>query len=934
MFIKKRLLKSASAFLLFSYAGAIFATPVTFFTTRSGGLTAFTDAVTAADTNYNTNLKPSGAPTVTSTVYSFSIPNTSTTSGVFSVTLGSTPLYIRTSRGGVAANNSSTGNLGGTNYTSWSVGYQNRGGSNSGVNWTNALADGYKVEFFSDAGLTTRTGVNSFGVHINDWGTCCTTVTSATPTGTTIGTGVYLVFETGATSNALEVGTMTSSISGTEHFVGAIDDRASVFNSVTLVPTGIGEAFGTGSVIYLSTVQIGSAVSSSSVNTVTAPSTPSSVDIVASHGKSYLDLGTGLNRTFDGGTLVIPVAASPFTDSNPYTVNNVSGNTLQIDSGVTATFSGVFSGTGGLTKSGAGTLIFSAANTYAGATNISAGTLTVTGSLSNSTAVTVSSGATYNMGASDTIGSIAGAGTVALNSYTLTAGGLNTDTTVSGVITGTGGLTKTGTGTLTLNGVNTYSGTTTVSTGTLLVGSSSSNSAATVAGSTTVASGATLAGHGTVGATGTTLTNSGTVSPGNNSIGTLAVGGAYVQNSGGSLAIGLTPTTNDLLAVTGQATLAGTLTVSGSAGTYSPTRYTLMTSGGRTGIFDALSSNLGTYTTLGYFLSYDDNNVYLNLGPDYINTTIALARNFEQMKSLFASQASLQISGLNYDCSTFGQNDICLSTGGRISHVFNKSDAYNDSHPVTTSALLIGAYRIDPTIRVGAWIDQNLNTQNSNIRMSNSKPMLGAFGVYSPSGDNTQWQVKASASYVEKDLDITRQQLLNTEAGQGKTSFKGLAAQVDVSYGFAGVVPKAVVSPVIGIRYYSGRANDYTEQSTSSVQVPISFDKFREISQVAFAGLKLDGNIASEFRYNVTVGVETDINRNNPSFTGASSIYGLSSFNIQGGSSARDTRGYANLGVSYLIDKTQSINFGVYYRQDQFRNIESLSSLLTYTVGL
>jgi hypothetical protein len=82
---------------------------------------------------------------------------------------------------------------------------------------------------------------------------------------------------------------MTSSISGTEHFVGAIDDRASVFNSVTLVPTGIGEAFGTGSVIYLSTVQIGSAVSSSSVNTVTAPSTPSSVDIVASHGKSYLD---------------------------------------------------------------------------------------------------------------------------------------------------------------------------------------------------------------------------------------------------------------------------------------------------------------------------------------------------------------------------------------------------------------------------------------------------------------------------------------------------------------------------------------------------------------------------------------------------------------------------------------------------------------------
>jgi uncharacterized protein with beta-barrel porin domain len=337
---------------------------------------------------------------------------------------------------------------------------------------------------------------------------------------------------------------------------------------------------------------------------------------------------------------------------------------------------------------------------------------------------------------------------------------------------------------------------------------------------------------------------------------------------------------------------------------------------------------------LGYFLSYDDNNAYLTLGPDYVNTTTALTRNLEQLKSVFASQAGLQVSGLNYDCSTFGENNVCLSTGGRTSHVFNKSDAYDGSHPMTTSALLIGAYRLDPTVRVGAWIDQNLNTQNSNIRMSNAKPMLGIFGVYYPSGDNTQWQVKASASYVEKDLDITRQQLTNTEPGHGKTSFKGLAAQLDVAYGFAGLVPNAVVSPVVGIRYYSGRANDYTEETSSSVQVPISYNKFREIAGVAFAGLKLDGSIVPEFRYNLSAGVETDVKRNNPTYSGTSSIYELSTFNIQGNSSPRDTRGYANVGISYLIDKTQSINFGVYYRQDQFKKVESVSTVLTYTVGL
>lgn len=510
---------------------------------------------------------------------------------------------------------------------------------------------------------------------------------------------------------------------------------------------------------------------------------------------------------------------------------------------------------------------------------------------------------------------------------------MNSDTTVSGTITGSGGLTKVGTGVLTLNGSNTYTGLTTVSVGTLIVGGNSSASSAATLGSTLVTAGATLAGHGTVGAIDTTLTNNGTVSPGNGSVATLSVGGAYTQNSGGNLAIELTPTTNDLLAITGAANLSGTVTVTGVSGTYSPTRYTLLSSGGRTGIFNTLSSNLGNFTSLGYFLSYDANNVYLTLGPDYQNTTSALTRNFEQLKSVFASQAALQISGLNYDCSLFGKNNICLSTGGRMSHVFSKYDNFNDNHPVTTSALIIGAYKIDPTLRVGGWIDQNLNTQNASVRLSNSKPMFGAFGVYSPSGDNTQWQIKASASYGEKDLDITRQQLLNTEPGHGITAFKGFATQLEVAYGFKDLFSNTILSPVAGVRYYRANMNSYAEELTSSVQAPITYDKFSESSTAAFAGLRLDGKITPDFRYNLSGGFEADISKNDPTFSGTSSIYSLNSFSLGGKQSRRDTRAYAGLGVSYLIEKTQSLNFGVYYRQDQFRKVESLSTVITYTIG-
>ncbi|SHO67720.1 autotransporter-associated beta strand repeat-containing protein, partial [Pseudoxanthobacter soli DSM 19599] len=61
--------------------------------------------------------------------------------------------------------------------------------------------------------------------------------------------------------------------------------------------------------------------------------------------------------------------------------------------------------------------------------------------------------------AGETIGSLAGAGSVSLTSLAqLNLGGDNTSTTFSGVISGSGGLDKAGSGTLTLSGANTLTG--------------------------------------------------------------------------------------------------------------------------------------------------------------------------------------------------------------------------------------------------------------------------------------------------------------------------------------------------------------------------------------------------------------------------------------------------------------------------------------------
>ncbi len=94
-----------------------------------------------------------------------------------------------------------------------------------------------------------------------------------------------------------------------------------------------------------------------------------------------------------------------------------------------------------------------------------------------------------------TIGSLAGAGSVQLGVNTLTIGSNNQSTTFTGVVQGSGGVTKTGARTLTLTGSNTYTGATTVNGGVLNAGNK--RGSATGTGAVNVNTG-TLGGRGII----------------------------------------------------------------------------------------------------------------------------------------------------------------------------------------------------------------------------------------------------------------------------------------------------------------------------------------------------------------------------------------------------------------------------------------------------
>ena len=146
-------------------------------------------------------------------------------------------------------------------------------------------------------------------------------------------------------------------------------------------------------------------------------------------------------------------------------VELANGITLTSGDSGNDTVSGIISGLGSFTKAGTGTLTFSANNAYTGDTTISAGTLTVSGTLADATDV-INSG-TYDVDTTDTIQSLSGSGAVELaGGITLTTGDSGNDT-VSGIISGTGSLTKVGSGIFTFSANNTFTGDITISAGTL-----------------------------------------------------------------------------------------------------------------------------------------------------------------------------------------------------------------------------------------------------------------------------------------------------------------------------------------------------------------------------------------------------------------------------------------------------------------------------------
>ncbi|WP_052088523.1 Ig-like domain-containing protein [Comamonas thiooxydans] len=498
-------------------------------------------------------------------------------------------------------------------------------------------------------GATNVTAGTVIASHANAFGTTAGATTVAS--GATVRLAGALTFAesfslagTGKSVSAVNYGALhqisgNSTVSGTVTLTGDADISAA--SGSTLTVSGLMSG-----AFALNKTDVGTLILANSGNEASLTAgTTISAGVLSIADDNYLSFGT---LTLNGGTLNITGVT---TVDNAIALASAS----TIANSVNATLSGVLSGSGTLTKSGASTLTLSGSNTHSGAVNLSAGGLTLSGgsAIGNSSAMTLSGGTTLTLFNAETIGSLAGTGSVVLHAG-LTTGGDNTSTTYAGAISGLFGLTKAGSGTLTLTGNNSYTGATNLSAGGLTLnrvgGALDDNTSVAVASGATL----TLTADETIDA----LSGAGTVALGTSAL-TIGINGTSSTFSG---------------AITGSGTLTldggGTFTLSGTNSGQSWGMQVL--SGGTVSI--AGDANLGSGT------------LQLNDGT----LSVTSAGTIDNAISLGASAGSISVgSGLAVSLSSAIGGTGALTKTGSGALTLSGSNNYAGTTTVSAGTLSV-----------------------------------------------------------------------------------------------------------------------------------------------------------------------------------------------------------------------------------------------------
>jgi len=494
--------------------------------------------------------------------------------------------------------------------------------------------------------------------------------------------------------------------------------------------------------------------------------------------------------------------------------------------------------------------------------------------------------------------------------------------TFSGVIsndqpTGTQGTLQigagTGNGTVVLTGSNTYTGGTTINNGATLA----------LSGSGSIANSSAVTNNGTFDITASTNT--------------VNLGGTYTQGASGALVMSGASGAMQKLQVAGAASLNGELDLVVASGSYTRGRYELISGASVTGQFTTFATNLSSYSSLLYALDYRSDGVYLVLGaPNRSNTLAALARSEASQQSMLTAQAAQTANALNYDCALFGPAGICLSFNARTSSADGNASG---------AGVLVGAYRLTPSVRIGAFIDQQIaSSEPHGIKNNDPLPTVGGFIGYSQDGSRAGWQGKLAAAFSAGRVTITRDATLsNTEPGSGEARIGAVSVSGELGYGVT-LSNSMIATPFLGLRYTEAWRGGYAERAvTDVVDYPLSFNRYAQRTTTASLGVRLDGKLTDALSWRLGLSAEYDLNAHTSDLTGgglvgagpapAYVLEGPSNFALAPGGGRNRLHPVLDAGLSYTPAPNQAFTTSVGIRDRSHNGGLSVNMMAGYRVS-
>jgi hypothetical protein len=430
----------------------------------------------------------------------------------------------------------------------------------------------------------------------------------------------------------------------------------------------------------------------------------------------------------------------------------------------------------------------------------------------------------------------------------------------------------------------------------------------------------TNSGRFTVGAGGSvgSINNSGTFNI--SGTGTPVRLGSYTQSASGVTVMSVAPGTIQQMTVAGTANLNGAIAFNAAAGPYQYGVYNFLTAqrvNGQYSLLGLLPND--TISPLGFGLVYTDTTAGLKITPSAAYTLASIDRNVSAISGINNLQMATLDGSLNYDCTLYGEKNMCVSTGIRY-----VKDASGD---LSGGNITLG-YKINSKFRVGLFTDKGFNNLTiGNVTQKAGTPILGGYANWSEDPRGYGWGVRASAATTSAKMDVTRQASAWSEAGTGTSNVSGQAFQLKGTYTLP-IGTRLTLAPYAGLRYTTLSNGGFTE---TGAQYPLTYNSLTQTTTDAMTGIGAGYNFGRATAF-VSAGVIRNLSYSAGAVSGSSNIINLSSYNIALPGSNYTSLGFG-AGFTYDVAKNQYLTTSFGWQQKSLVNTNVSNFGINYMVG-